>query len=100
MRLAFPALALLTVLGAYGAAADDDDHYRARELREAGEIVPLEQILESARALVPGRVLEVELKQEHGVRVYGIEILDRDGRVWELEYAAGNGELIEREEAH
>jgi len=66
-------------------------------LFEAGSILPLAQILKQVAIDYPGRILEVEFEREHGQYVYEIELVDEDGLVWELEYDAENGKLIERE---
>jgi uncharacterized membrane protein YkoI len=90
---------LLVSLGvATGAAADGhDDAYR---LRQRGEILPLERILDRAQSMQPGSVLEVELERKHGRYVYEVEILDPQGVVWELKLDAGNGELISTHREH
>ncbi|MBK9132323.1 MAG: PepSY domain-containing protein [Gammaproteobacteria bacterium] len=74
--------------------ARDDDHEKARRLREAGEIQPLEAILEQVRRVQPGKVIEVDLDREHGIHVYEIEVLDADGVVWELELDARDGAVL------
>ena len=79
------------------ASADKDDHERAKQLREAGDIVALEFILQKAQEKYPGKVLEVEIENEHDTVVYEIEILDKQGVVWELKFDARNGELIKSE---
>jgi uncharacterized membrane protein YkoI len=89
-----PALFLLL---ATLAAAALGDHEEARRLLSGGAILPLEDILESARRHQPGDILDVELEQEHGRHVYEILLLDGQGRVWELELDAATGELIDRE---
>lgn len=68
---------------------------RVRELREAGAILPLETILERARAHRTGRILEAELERHRQGYVYEIEMLDAQGRVWELTLDAGSGVLLE-----
>jgi len=75
----------------------DDDHEQARQLREAGEILPLETILAKVRELGMGQVLEVDLKKKHGRYVYKIETLDQAGVVWELVYDARSGEQLKQE---
>lgn len=77
-----------------GSVHADDDHERARELREAGEILPLETILDQVRAQGLGRVLEVELKREHGRYVYELEVVDDQGIVRELHFDARSGQLL------
>lgn len=72
--------------------AGDRDHERAWQLRESGEIMPLEQLLDKVKSY--GRVLEVELESEHGRHVYEIEFLDAQGEVHERYFDAGSGELL------
>jgi uncharacterized membrane protein YkoI len=88
------ALAGLLLLGV-SLIAVGDDHDEARELYQAGEIQPLETIVEQAQAQRPGRVLEVELETEHDRYIYELEILDPQGVVWELEFDARTGELLD-----
>lgn len=78
----------------------DEDHELARKLREAGAILPLEEIVRHARAAKPGELLETDLEKKHGRYVYEVEILDKAGQVWEIELDAGDGRLIsvERED--
>lgn len=90
-----PALVLALLLPLSQGHADDQD--QALELREAGKILPLEKILEISRKQIPGRVLEVELEREDGLLIYELEILDEQGRVWEIEIDARNGKIIKRE---
>ena len=85
-------LLLLVLLGGTDKLLADDDHYRARELSESGEIMPLEQLLEKIQGY--GRVLEVDLESEHGRHVYEIEFLDSEGKVRERYFDASSGELL------
>lgn len=66
---------------------------RARDAVLRGEILPLERILDLARARQPGEVVAVELDDDE----YEIEILRPDGVVVELEYDARTGRLLEEE---
>jgi uncharacterized membrane protein YkoI len=59
--------------------------------------MPLEGILEQVRARHPGRILEVELEKDDGRYIYEIEVLDSEGKVWEMEIDAGSGEILETE---
>ncbi len=72
----------------------DSDHELARELKQAGDILALEQILEKAQQLHPGHVLEVELEKEQQRYIYEIETVDTKGNVWEMQYDAKTGELL------
>ena len=93
MPLAIALLAAALAFFAWPAAADSD-HAAAKRLRESGEILPLEQILERAYKQQPGKVLETELDRERGRYLYEIEVLDANGKVWELKYDARSGELL------
>lgn len=77
--------------------AEDISHSEARMLRESGKILPLETIIEKSKAFRQGEVIDTELEREKGMLVYEIEILDDQGRVWELEFDATNGDLLELE---
>jgi len=80
-------LLIMISAGAYG----DDDHERARQLLEAGDILPLQQILKNAREIQPGKVLEVELETEHDRPVYEIKLLTDQGEVVKLLFDASTG---------
>lgn len=79
-------------------AGADTDAATVRRLRESGEILPLEKILERARKERPGEVLETELERKGGRPVYEVEILDAQGRVWELKFDARSGELLRQKQ--
>ncbi len=89
---------MLLLAAAPGVA--DEDHEAARRLKQAGEILPLEQVLDKAGATHPGRVLEVELEREKGRYIYELEVLTDENIVWELKYDARSGALIETEKEH
>ena len=87
------------VLLSTGTASADSDRLRqseVRQLREAGKILPMEDILGRARAAQPGQVVEVELDRENGRYVYEVELIDDDDRVHKLELDAANGEILRR----
>jgi hypothetical protein len=101
-RLARP-LFLFILLRGLGTAvtstakADELDADEARALRESGAILPLEDILERARAVRPGRVIEIELEREDRGIVYDLEVLDPEGQIWEIELDAASGRILEQE---
>lgn len=68
-----------------------DDHNAAKRFVESGDILPLETILSKARAIQPGKVLEVEFETENGRKIYEIEILSTEGKVLELKMDAQTG---------
>ncbi|MBF0184633.1 MAG: PepSY domain-containing protein [Magnetococcales bacterium] len=75
-----------------------EDHDRARHLRQAGTILPLERIVEKISQGGKGRLLKVELEQRHGVWIYEIKRLDEQGRLLELEFDAETGDLLRSRE--
>lgn len=93
-RYLLPAAGLLLLTA--NAVADEDQDV-AKQLMEQGEILPLEKILDRARLIHPGRILEVEMEHKGEIYVYEIEIVDAQGRVWELKLNAQTGALVDKE---
>jgi uncharacterized membrane protein YkoI len=71
-----------------------DDHERAKRLKDAGKIIPLEKILTTVREGHHGRLLEVELRDQRGRLIYEVEVVDAHGVVWYLQYDARQGTLL------
>ncbi len=95
-RLIATAVLALLLAGAAAGGEREYDHERARRLVEEGAIVPLEALIEKARTIRPGRLLEVEFEQKDGRLIYELELLDGEGLVWELNFDAKSGELLEQ----
>ncbi len=95
--ISYSVLAAFFLLG--NSAGGDEDAEYAHELHATGTILSLGYFLADARSLHPGHVIDAKLHYEesHGQYVYEILILDRRGQVWELEYDAHSGVLIEKE---
>lgn len=91
MKAAGGLLVCLCLLTAGHAA---DDHNRAKWLKDSGNILPLAKILEAVSSWRPGRVLEVELRDNHGRPVYHVELVDAHGVVWYLQFDAIQGTLL------
>jgi uncharacterized membrane protein YkoI len=87
-----------TLLAVTLGVSAEDDHDRARRLRDAGDILPLETLIERARAERPGRILELELKEKKERILYEVELVDEQGIVWELHFDARSGELLKSEQ--
>ncbi len=92
------ALVVLILMLFEGAGLADGDHDRAKRLKEAGEILPLEQVIEKAKKDHPGQLLEAELEEKKGRLIYELELLDEEGIVWELKYDAKSGELLKEKQ--
>jgi uncharacterized membrane protein YkoI len=75
----------------------DDDHERARRALEAGEVVPLDQILQEVQTHYEGTVVEVELSEEEGRWVYEVELVASDGRLLQLRIDAKSKELLQED---
>lgn len=90
-------LALTLALLAGPALADDDDQDRARRALEAGEILPLSEILAAAEAALPGRVIELELEHDDGRWIYELDLVTPGGRLYEMEIDAATATVLELE---
>lgn len=64
---------------------------------DSNGVLPIERILDQARASVAGVILEVELEREHGRLIYEVLILTPDNRKVEIEYDARTGAELSRE---
>lgn len=96
-RLPIPLLCL-SLLSA-PAQSRDFDQDEALELARAGQIMPLDVLLQTALGKYPGAaLLEAELEREDGRYRYEIELLTVSGVVRELELDAQSGELLKDEE--
>lgn len=89
------AVLVVTVLaGTTRIASASDDHITARELQQAGTILPLEEIVMQAKKMSAGRIIEAELERSGQQYLYEIEFLDEDGTVHEMKFDAQTGALI------
>lgn len=91
---ALAAVVLLGLGSTPGWAQSDQD--LAKELRDAGEIVPFGLILAHAMEHHPGRVLNVKFEDEDEHYRYEVEVVDHEGVVWALFFDARTGDLLER----
>ncbi|MBY4893332.1 PepSY domain-containing protein [Rhodobacteraceae bacterium N5(2021)] len=89
--------ALILILLTVPAWADDDDQDRARRALEAGEILPLADILEVAQAARSGRVIELDLERDDGRWIYDLELITPGGYLYEMEIDGATGTILEIE---
>jgi uncharacterized membrane protein YkoI len=87
-------IGIMVLLGMLTSGWTQEDHERAKQLKDAGEIIPLEKILATVRQDHLGRLLEVELRDKQGRLIYEVEIVDAQGVVWYLHYDARQGKLL------
>ncbi len=76
----------------------DTDQTTARALSQRGQILSLERIAGHARAVRAGKLIDIDLEREHGIWIYEVDMLDDEGRVWELKLDARNGSLLKMEQ--
>jgi uncharacterized membrane protein YkoI len=79
-------------------ALADTDYNQAKQLLDAGEILPLEKILTKIAKYTSGHILEVELEIDDDRPLYEIEFIDNKGLVWKLKVNAKTGKIIERKQ--
>lgn len=90
---------MLFLTGGAAAALSSDivDHEAALRLRESGDILSLDEIIEKTHGLVDGHLIEAELEHEDKRYVYELEFLDQRGTVREIYVNAKTGEVIKVE---
>ena len=95
-------LLLITLSGMTTIFADEIDQDEALKLKQSGTIVSLETIINQAKTLHEGKILEAELKRKTGFYIYEIEIIDTSGQVWEMKFDAKTAKLLthEQEDGH
>jgi uncharacterized membrane protein YkoI len=96
-RLIALSVTIALLVFSFGASAEDD-HDRARRLRDSGDILPLETVIERARKERPGHILELHLEEKRGRLLYEVEMVDDRGIVWEMYFDARSGELVKTEQ--
>jgi uncharacterized membrane protein YkoI len=82
------------VLACAAAVGADDHHDRAKKAREAGQIVPLQAILDQVQAEFTGSPIEIDLEDDDGPLIYQIKLLTPAGAIVKLEYDARDGRLL------
>ncbi|MFT4102998.1 MAG: hypothetical protein QM674_18590 [Burkholderiaceae bacterium] len=86
--------AALLATGPFAPAHAGDDDERARAAVQAGQIQPLQQVLDTVARQWNGEVIAVELDREDGGWVYEIKLLSPQGAVIKLEYDAQHLTLV------
>ncbi|RAZ91101.1 hypothetical protein DPM33_12140 [Mesorhizobium hawassense] len=107
MKIVLMRLAALGVVGlvlaapiAVRAQDDDDDHDRARDLYERGEIEGLANIMAIVRAKAPGEIVAVDLIRAGDRWVYRFQVVAADGRRRIVDVDAGAGGVLGDESDH
>ena len=86
---------LVGSLGLQPAWSDSkDDHNRARQALQTGQVLPLGKVLERLEREHPGQVMEVELEREDGRWIYEVKLLQPDGQLVKLKLDARTATLM------
>ena len=83
--------------GLAGASEGREDHEIARSALLRGEVMPVQDIVEAARAMVGDDVLGLELEREENRWIYEIKYVDDHGHVRTINLDAHTGKKIEGE---
>jgi len=75
-------------------ASGKEDHDRARQAVQAGQVLPLPVVLDRLQREVPGQVLEVELEQERERWIYEIKLLTPAGQLTKVKLDARTAEVL------
>ena len=94
LRRSAPLLLAFSFLAAPAWASDRDDHERALQAVQSGQVLPLTRVLERLGRQHPGQVLEVELERDGGQWIYEIKLLSADGQLLKLKLDAGTAAVV------
>lgn len=94
LRRSTPLLLACSFLATPAWASDRDDHERALQAVQSGQVLPLTTVLERLGRQHPGQVLEVELERDAGQWIYEIKLLSADGQLLKLKLDAGTAAVV------
>ena len=99
MRKLLSIIVLCLVLVAASGSAEakkKGDQERARAAVQAGEVLPLPEILRGLRGQIPGRVLDAEMDEvEPGQWLYFIKMLTPEGNVLDVVVDGRSGAVLD-----
>ncbi|TGQ05701.1 hypothetical protein EN862_030140 [Mesorhizobium sp. M2E.F.Ca.ET.219.01.1.1] len=91
---------VMALPSAVRAQDDDDDHDRARDLHERGEIEGLADIMAIVRTKAPGEIVSVDLIRAGDKWIYRFQVVAADGRRRIVDVDAGAGGVLGDEGGH
>ena len=80
-----------------GSGKRGDDHDDVFRGRLAGEVLPLEEVLQALSPADRRRVVEIEFEYDDGIPVYEVEYVNDRGRLVEMTIDARSGAVLEFE---
>lgn len=94
-RLFLSAVSLIAASLTLPAQAREVSDASARHLEQAGAIKPFHLLKARALRAHPGAaLLDTDLERSNGRYFYDVELLDKQGRTWELTLDASSGRLL------
>ena len=83
---------------------DDEEHEKKHAAKEKKKLelgrtarISIEQAIQTAKQQVSGKVIEAELEEEHGKRVWEVEIMTADDRIRKIYIDSETGGITEPE---
>ena len=83
---------------------DDEEHEKKHAAKEKKRLelgrtarISIEQAIQTAKQQVSGKVIEAELEEEHGKRVWEVEIMTSDDRIRKIYIDSETGGIAELE---
>lgn len=73
--------------------ADLDEKLAIKRMKDRGELLSIEAMIERVKREYGGRIIEIELERDDGRYDYEIKLVDDAERAWKLEFDAASGEL-------
>lgn len=97
-------LTALLVLPGMAVFAVQADHAGSIQLKNVDEArlpemakISFDEAVKAALQAVPGKVLRVELENENGYLVYGVEVASADHQITDVKVDAGNAKILKTE---
>ena len=94
-------LAALLAIGTIGLRAQQANYSGSIKVKNGDEAtfaemakISLDSAMNNALKQVPGKVLRIELENENGYLVYGVEIAKTDHQTVDVKVDAGNGKIL------
>jgi uncharacterized membrane protein YkoI len=94
-------LAALLAIGTVGLRAQQANYSGSIKVKNGDEAtfaemakISLDSAMNNALKQVPGKVLRIELENENGYLVYGVEIAKADHQTVDVKVDAGNGKIL------
>ncbi|MBD3649171.1 MAG: PepSY domain-containing protein [Pseudomonadales bacterium] len=93
-------LFLAAIIGATSLSAVTSNADRSHQIKRWADqegVKPLEEIMEMNRKRFDGRIIDMEVEEEHGRIIYEVEYIDHEGVIREVHIDARTGEWLKEE---